>query len=167
MDRCVQHRADALRFLCGDQAIARQHLPRAANLVHRSLDELLPAEAGIHRHHQEQIEIGDDLAHGRERRRRIYHRAGTAPELSNVIELPLQVRTLEELIAQKVDGIALSAEDRSLRAYSTVGTRGDTDLLLTLADQSLKLLRNDGGNARNGTAGEPIIIRTMSSDQGH
>src|ERR1700730_17711096 len=73
-------------------AILGQTARAAAKLVHGALDEALTAETGIYGHDKQQVEIGDDLAHGRERRRRIHYRAGAAPELSNVIELTLKVR---------------------------------------------------------------------------
>ena len=46
----------------GAAAVFVEHHPRAADLVERVVDELLSAEARVHRHDQQQIDLGHDLA---------------------------------------------------------------------------------------------------------
>src|SRR5439155_463016 len=55
-----------------------QHQPCAAQLVHRMRDEFLPAEAGVDRRDQQEIQIGNNLAHRSDGRRRIDGDAGPA-----------------------------------------------------------------------------------------
>ena len=52
----------------------------------------LPAEAGIHRHHQDEVDIGGDLFDRRHRRRRVEDHAGLGAELLDLRDGAMQVR---------------------------------------------------------------------------
>ena len=63
-------RVDAAVHLQFDVALRLvDHLPHPANLAERVGDELLAAEAGVDRHHQNQIDIGQNLGDGNGRGR--------------------------------------------------------------------------------------------------
>ena len=51
-----------------------------------------PPKPGIHRHHEQEVEVGEHLLDRRERRGRIERDAGGAAELADARELALQVR---------------------------------------------------------------------------
>ncbi len=61
----------------------------------------LPAEARIHRHHQDLVEIAEHRLDVRRRRRRIQHRAGTRAALADLRERAVQVRTRLDLHADR------------------------------------------------------------------
>src|ERR1700737_41982 len=73
-------------------AIFREHYARAPNLVDRALDELLSTEAGVDRHHEQQVEIGNYFAHGGEGRRRVDDCAGSAATPTGGGELRVKMR---------------------------------------------------------------------------
>src|SRR6185312_16483567 len=65
---------------------------RAPNLVDGIGDELLPAEPGVDRHDEQELELGHDLAYGRERRSGVERHARAAAQLANAGQLAVQVR---------------------------------------------------------------------------
>ena len=118
--------------------LARMRSRACAQLVERRRDELLAAEARVHRHDQDHVDLVDHVIEPVERRRRIEHQAGLAAVLADQLDRAIDV--LARFRMERDPGGAGLREVRNdaidrLHHQVHVDRRGDAVLAQRLAHQ--------------------------------
>jgi hypothetical protein len=75
--------------------------PQRLDLAQHARDELLAAEAGVHRHHEHLVDVAEHRLDARRGRRRVQHHARARARLADLVDRAVQVRTRLDVDADR------------------------------------------------------------------